>query len=133
MRIQNYEFRIQNEDDEMNNVVLEKSKAFAIRTVKLYRYLCDEKREYVLSKQLLRSGTSIGANCREASRAQSTADFVAKLSIALKEAEETAYWLELLNETSYLDDQQFQSINTDSEELIKLLVSIIKTAKSNNS
>ena len=133
MRIQNYEFRIQNEDDEMNNVVLEKSKAFAIRTVKLYRYLCDEKREYVLSKQLLRSGTSIGANCREASRAQSTADFVAKLSIALKKAEETAYWLELLNETDYLDDQQFQSINTDSEELIKLLVSIIKTTKSNNS
>lgn len=117
----------------MNNVVLEKSKAFAIRAVKLYRYLCDEKREYVLSKQLLRSGTSIGANCREASRAQSTADFVAKLSIALKEAEETAYWLELLNETNYLDDRQFQSINTDSEELIKLLVSIIKTTKFNNS
>ena len=114
----------------MDNLILKKSKAFAIRGVKLYQYLNDEKHEFVLSKQLLRSSTSIGANCREASRAQSTADFIAKLNIALKEADETAYWLELLNETDYIDEKQFQSIYADANELIKILVSIIKTTKS---
>lgn len=116
----------------MDNTVLIKSKAFAVRIVKLYQYLCDEKQEYVLSKQLLRSGTSIGANCREAARAQSKADFVAKLNISLKEADETAYWLELLRETDYINASQFKSIYADCEELIKILVSIIKAAKKNS-
>lgn len=116
----------------MENAILIKSKAFAIRIVKLYQYLSDEKKEFVLSKQLLRSGTSIGANCREAARAQSKADFVAKLNISLKEADETAYWLELLNETDYLTKAQYESIYADCEELIKILVSIIKAAKKNS-
>ena len=113
----------------MESVILEKSKTFAIRIVRLYQYLREDKKEYVLAKQLLRSGTSIGANCREASRAQSKADFLSKLQIALKEADETAYWLELLYETDYLDQDQFKSIYTDASELIKILVRIIKTSK----
>ena len=117
----------------MDNAVLNKSKAFAIRTINLYRYLCEEKREFVLSKQLLRSGTSVGANCREASRAQSTPDFISKMNIALKEADETAYWLELLHESDFLDEKQYISIYKDAEELIKLLVTIIKSTKKNNS
>ena len=117
----------------MENAVLNKSKGFAIRIIRLYQYLKDEKKEFVLSKQLLRSGTSIGANCREAYRAQSPADFTAKLGIALKEAEESAYWLELLAETNHLTKDQFDSIYADNEELIKLLVSIIKTTKLHNS
>lgn len=116
----------------MENALLIKSKAFAVRIIKLYQYLSDERKEYVLSKQLLRSGTSIGANCREAARAQSKADFVAKLNISLKEAEESAYWLELLNETDYITKVQYESIYADCEELIKLLVSIIKSAKNNS-
>lgn len=117
----------------MENLILEKSKAFAVRIINLYKYLYSDKKESVLSKQLLRSGTSIGSNCREASRAQSRADFISKLNIALKEADETAYWLELLKETDYINDKQFESIYNDNEELIKLLVSIIKTSKQNNS
>ena len=113
----------------MDNAVKDKSKAFAIRTVKLYQYLTDEKKEYVLSKQLLRSGTSIGANVSEGIRAQSRPDFFAKLNIALKEAEETSYWLELLHETDYLTEDEFSSIYGDCEELIKLLVAITKTQK----
>lgn len=116
-----------------DNLVLDKSKAYAVRIIKLYQYLTEEKREFILSKQLLRSGTSIGANGREAYRAQSRADFVSKLSIALKEAEETAYWLELLFETNYITNEQFKSIYSDNEELIKLLVSIIKSTKLHNS
>ena len=106
------------------NVVLEKSKRFALRIVKLYTYLKAEKREVILSKQLLRSGTSIGANIREAQRAQSEADFHAKLFISLKEADESAYWLELLHESDILTKEQFESIYDDCNELIKLLVSI---------
>ncbi len=117
----------------MDSVILDKSKAFAIRIIKLYRFLCEEKREFVISKQLLRSGTSIGANCREASRAQSKPDFISKMNIALKEADESAYWLELLHETDYLNDDQFNSIYAESDELIKILVSIVKTTKTNNS
>lgn len=117
----------------MDNLVLDKSKAFAIRSVKLYQYLTDEKREFILSKQMLRSGTSIGANCREAVRAQSKADFVAKLNISLKEADETSYWIELLHETGYLNDRQFTDIYRDVDELIKILVSIIKSAKNGQS
>ncbi|MCQ2298943.1 MAG: four helix bundle protein [Bacteroidales bacterium] len=112
------------------NILLDKSMAFAIRIVNMYKYLCDEKKEFVLSKQVLRSGTSIGANCREAKRGQSEADFIAKLFIALKEADETLYWLELLNKTDYLSQEVYTSISTDCNELIKLLVSIIKTTKS---
>ena len=115
------------------STIYAKSEAFALRIIKLYNYLCKEHKEFVLSKQLLRSGTSIGANCREAYRAQSPADFTAKLGIALKEAEESAYWLELLAETNYLTKDQFDSIYADNEELIKLLVSIIKTTKLHNS
>lgn len=115
----------------MENTILSKSKAFAIRIIKLYRFLTKEKYETVLSKQLLRSGTSVGANCREASRAQSKADFVAKLQIALKEADESCYWLELMKETDLINEQQFQSIYSDAEELVKMLVSILKTTKQN--
>jgi len=113
----------------MDSIILQKSKRFAVRIIKLYQFLCNDKNEYVMSKQLLRSGTSIGANCREAARAQSTPDFISKLNIALKEADETAYWLELLHETNYLNDDQFKSIDADAEELIKILVSIIKSTK----
>ena len=110
-----------------DNLILTKSKAFAIRVIRLYQYLCDEKREYVMSKQLLRSGTSIGANVKESIRAQSAKDFASKLNIALKEASETEYWLELLAETEYLDDKGFNSMVEDCRELIRLLSSIIKT------
>ena len=117
----------------MNETALQrKSKAFAVRIIRLYQYLCEEKHEYVLSKQVLRSGTSIGANVREAKRAQSTPDFYAKLFIALKEAEETEYWLELLVETDYINQSMFDSIYADNEEIIKLLVSSTKTIKENN-
>ena len=110
-----------------DNVIAIKSKAFAIRVINLYKYLTQEKQEYVLSKQILRSGTSIGANIREATRAQSTADFVTKHTISLKEADETCYWLELLHETGYIGESEFNSIYADANELVKLLVAIIKT------
>ena len=110
-----------------DNVVLGKSKAFALRVVRVYQYLTEEKREFVLSKQLLRSGTSIGANTREAVRGQSKPDFYSKLNIALKEADESAYWLELLHESDYIDEKQFISLYNDCNEIIALLVSITKT------
>ncbi len=112
-----------------DNVVAIKSKAFALRIIKLYQYLSTEKREFVLSKQLLRSGTSIGANVKEAIRGQSKADFVAKLCISLKEASETEYWLELLHESGYLKDSEFSSIYFDCVELLKLLTAIINSSK----
>ena len=112
------------------NVVREKSLSFAVRVVKLCRYLKVDRHEDVLSKQLLRAGTSIGANVREAASAQSKADFVSKCAIALKENDETGYWLELLVRTGYLTDQQFMSMEADRRELLALLTSIIKTAKS---
>ena len=114
-----------------DNILLNKSKALALRVIRMYNYLCDEKKEFVLSKQVLRSGTSIGANIREANRSQSKKEFIAKLNISLKEADETMYWLELLHESEYLDDNTFNSIYNDTEELVKLLVSIIKSTKSN--
>ena len=113
----------------MGNPILDKSKAFALRIVKLYKYLCDEKHEYILSKQILRSGTSIGANAREATRGQTTSMFYSKMNISLGEADETAYWLELLHESGYISEEQFTSIYADNEELIKLLVSITKNQK----
>ena len=113
----------------MENVVKEKSKKFAVRIVRLYQYLSEEKREFVLSKQLLRSGTSVGANVREALQGQSKADFTAKMSISLKEINETEYWLELLFETAYLSKEQYESIAKDCKELAKLLTSIVKTSR----
>ncbi|MCC8068979.1 MAG: four helix bundle protein [Ruminococcus sp.] len=113
-----------------NNIVADKSKLFAIRIVNLYKYLCTEKKEYVISKQILRSGTSIGANIKESIYAQSKMDFISKLSIALKEASESEYWLELLFNTNYISQPQFESIHSDCVELIKLLTSIIKSSKS---
>ena len=112
-----------------DNLIVDKSKAFALRIIKLYQYLCSEKKEFVISKQLLRSGTSIGANVKEAIRGQSKADFVSKMNISLKEASETEYWLELLHESEYLSDEQFNSIYTDCVELLKLLTAIIKSGK----
>lgn len=112
-----------------DNIILSKSKTFAVRIVRLYQYLCNDKKEFVLSKQLLRSGTSIGANVKEAVRGQSKPDFISKMSIALKEAAETEYWLELLYETDYLDETQFQSIYMDNQELLKILTSIVKSSK----
>ena len=112
------------------NILKTKSYSFALRIVKLYQYLCSH-REYVMSKQVLRSGTAIGALVSEAEFGQSKADFVSKLSIALKEANETLYWLNLLKDSEYLDEKMFQSIKPDIEELVKLLVSSIKTAKRN--
>ena len=111
------------------NVIVEKSKSFALRIIRLYRYLCSEKNEYILSKQLLRSGTSIGANVKEAIRGQSKADFYAKMNISLKEASETGYWLELLHESGYIEKKPFVSIYADCQELIKILVTITKSQK----
>lgn len=113
------------------NIIKTKSFLFAIRIVKLYQHLNQEKKEFILSKQLVRSGTSIGANVREAEQAESTADFIHKLSISLKEANESEYWLELLNETGYFKQDEFVSIYNDLIELKKLLISIIKTSKQN--
>ena len=113
------------------NVSVEKSFHFAVRIVNLYKYLTNERKEYVLSKQLLRCGTSIGANISEAQRGQSKADFISKMSIALKEANETLYWLKLLHKTDYLNKSQFDSLNNDITELISILTSICKTSNSN--
>ena len=115
-----------------NNVIHDKSKAFAIRIIRFVRYLQTEKKDFILSNQILRSGTSTGANIRESRNAQSTADFINKLSIALKEADETAYWLELLSGSDTIDQAMFNSLYNDNKELIALLTSIIKTTKNNN-
>jgi len=109
--------------------MVNKSKAFAIRTIKLYKHLKDNKQEFVISKQLLRSGTSIGANIAESRYAASKSDFTNKLSIALKEANESEYWLELLYETDYIDKKEFDSLISDIRELLKLLIASIKTSK----
>ena len=115
-----------------DSVTLDKSKSFAIRIVKLYKYLCKEKHEYVMSKQLLHCGTSIGANLSEAMYGVSRNDFLAKVFISLKECAESKYWLELLNETDYLSDNEFTSINDDCTELMKLLTSIARTTRQND-
>ena len=109
------------------NILLNKSKLFALRIIKLYKYLKENKQEYILSKQLLRSGTSIGANTKESVFAQSKADFIAKLFIAQKECAETEYWLELLHESYYINRQEFDSIYEDCQELMRLLVATTKT------
>jgi len=113
------------------NITAGKSLEFAVRIVNVCKYLMREQKEYILTKQLMRSGTSIGANVAEAQRAQSKADFIAKMSIALKEANETCYWLKLLYRTDYLNEKQFESLNHDIQELIGLLMAICKTANQN--
>jgi four helix bundle protein len=113
------------------NVLHEKSLRFAVRMVKFYQYLCEEKKEYMLSRQVLRSGTSIGANIAESRYAQSDPDFVSKLSIALKEANETCYWLNCLGRRNIIDQQGHQSMLNDATELVKILISAIKTKKKN--
>ncbi len=114
------------------NVIREKSFAFSVRIVKLYRYLCRERKEFVLSKQVLKSGTSIGANVEESIGGQSDKDFLSKLNIAYKEARETIYWLRLLSATGYLDDEHANSLIADAEELCKILASILITLKANS-
>src|SRR5690554_2886566 len=111
------------------NIVKDKSFKFAIRIVRLYQFLVAQKKELVLSKQLLRSGTAVGALVREAEHAETKKDFIHKMAIAQKEINETIYWLELLKETEYLKKDQFESINQDAVEIIKLITSIIKSAK----
>ena len=110
-----------------DNAVLNKSKNFAFRVIRLNKYLNTKQKEYVMSKQILRSGTSIGANIKESLFAQSRADFYSKMNIALKEAGETEYWLELLYRGGYIDAESYKSINKDCQEVLKLLVSIVKS------
>lgn len=122
---------MQNEVAMNENTIVDKSLDFAVRIVKLCKYLTQEHKEFVLSKQLLRAGTSIGANVAEAQRGQSKADFTAKMSIALKEANETDYWLKLLYRTDYLTENQYVSISRDINELLSLLMAICKSSKIN--
>lgn len=116
-----------------NNALQQKSYAFAIRTVRAYQFLTSEKKEYVLSKQFLRSGTSIGANVEEAIGGQSDKDFYAKLNIVYKEARETRFWIRLLKDTDYFDTPQAESLLNDCEEILKITGTIIKTLKNRNS
>ena len=113
-----------------DSILRDKSYRFAIRIVKLSQHLQQEKKEFVLSKQILRSGTAIGALIREAEYAQSATDFINKFSISLKETNETAYWLSLLKDTDYMEDEMYNSLFSDCEEIISMLVSTIKTMKS---
>ncbi len=115
-----------------NNVIVDKSKNFAIRIINLYKFLRNIKKEYVISKQILRSGTSIGANIKEAIYGFSKEDFVYKMNISLKEASETEYWLDLLAATDYITEDQYNSIHDDCIELIRLLTAIIKSTKTKN-
>ena len=114
-----------------NNILAEKSIEFAIRIVKCYKYLTEKRSEHIMSKQLLRSGTSIGANIHEGTQAQSPADFVSKMSIALKEATETSYWLVILSRTDYLEEKAYNSLKSELDEIIRILISSIKTTKKN--
>jgi len=114
-----------------NDSIYHKSEAFGLRIIKLCKYISDDKSQFVISKQLLRSGTSIGANVAEAKHAESSKDFISKLSIALKESAETAYWLRLLHDNNILTQKQYDSIYNDCESLGKILTSIIKTKKKN--
>ena len=114
-----------------DNPIENRSYQFALRIVKAYKYLTRQKDEYILSKQMLRSGTSIGAMMREAKFAQSRADFINKASIALKEANETLYWIELLHDSDYFDDLSFNSLHQEADELTAILASIVKSTKEN--
>lgn len=115
------------------SIIKAKSFQFAVRVVNLYRVLSGERKEFVLSKQLMRAGTSVGANVREAVNAQTSPDFIHKLSIAQKECDETLYWLELLKETNYINEPEFTSMHSDASELLKIIRSIILTTKQKNS
>ena len=115
-----------------DNASTEKSFAFAIRIVKLYQFLTREKKEFVMSKQLLRCGTSIGANISEAQRGQSRADFFSKMTIALKEANETEYWIRLLYKTDYISESQYASMHDDIDELLRIITAICKSMKNNS-
>ncbi len=112
-----------------DNVITEKSKSFSLKIINIYKSLCEDKREFVLSKQLLRSGTSIGANITESNYAQSEADFLSKMHISLKEAAETSYWLDLLYQSNYIDKKDYDSLYPDCIEIIKILTSITKSLK----
>lgn len=114
------------------NILLVKSKSFAIRIIRLYQFLSLKKKEFVLSKQLLRSGTSIGANAKEASRGQSRADFASKISVSLKEASESEYWLDLLYETEYISREEYTSLQQDLSEIIRILMSISRSVTPRN-
>ncbi len=114
-----------------DNVLMNKSYTFALRIIKLYKYLIADQKEYVLSKQILRSGTAIGALVKEAEHAQSKADFLNKMNIALKEANETEYWLMLLKDSDYIDEKSYNSIYPEIIEILKMLISIVKTTKEN--
>ena len=114
------------------NTIVRKSFAFSVRIVNLQKYLSEQKKEYVISRQIYKSGTSIGANIAEAQRAQSTADFVSKMKIALKEASESQYWLQLLHETKYITDKEFDSIHGDLVEILKILTAICKNYPQSN-
>jgi four helix bundle protein len=118
-------------ESENKGTVAEKSYCFAVNVVLLYKYLCEAKKEFVLSKQFLRSGTSIGANVREAQQAQSKPDFLNKMNIALKEANETLYWIDLLSDTDYISVDKKQKYHKECNELISLLSAIVKTTKTN--
>lgn len=123
------------ESIEEKNTVKYKSKILALQIIKMYQYLTEEKREYILSKQVLRSGTSIGAKVKEGCRGQTTPDFYTKMNIALKEVSETEYWLELLHDSGYIDDHIFEEIHTKCQEIIRMLTSTCRTTsrKLNNS
>ena len=114
---------------EVENNIYEISKAFAVRMVNLYNYLTDNRKEFVMSKQLLRSGTSIGANVFEGKQAQSRADFASKMSIALKEASESGYWIDLPYDTHYLSESEYQSLFSDCKRIIAVLTKIVKSTK----
>ena len=114
-----------------DNILMDKSIDFAIRMTNCYKYLMEKKNEYIMSKQLFRSGTSIGANIHEGVQAQSKADFISKLGIALKEASETSFWLKVLHRTSHLDDKMYQSLIIELDSIIRILVASIKTTKKN--
>ena len=115
----------------VDNDIYDMSKAFAVRVVNLYKYLVEQRHEYVMSKQVFRCGTSIGANVHESKNAQSRPDFLSKMNIALKEADESDYWLELLHDTSFIDDKQYESISQDIHAIIGVLTKIVKTTKNN--
>ena len=115
-----------------NNIIVDKSFDFAVRIINLCKFLQEQKKEFIISKQIIRSGTSIGANVREAINAQSRSDFIHKLSIAQKECDETCYWIELLHKTEYINEDEYKSIHDDCISLLKIIRSIILTTKSNS-
>jgi len=119
-------------NENKENIIIQKSFDFAVRIIRLYQYLCKEKNEFVMSKQVLRSGTAVGALIREAQNAESKADFVHKLGIAQKECDESMYWLELLNTTNYLTDDECNSIHSNANDLLKMIRSAILTSKKNH-